>query len=145
MPEAQIAEKLRPKRGNQYTARRAALDAERAAERWQENPRWSAAALMRRLDDIHNGKVEVTAQQIKALELMLSRVAPTLSAVEQTVHEASRSESEILADIQAFIAQNPAMLTSLLPAGYALVRQDQPIAPQQTPAIEQTSDTPTIN
>ena len=101
---------------NQHTARRAELSAFRQAERWQENERFSAAALMRRLADIQEGKAEVSPTQVKALELMLSRVSPSLSAVEQsTVDPAlALTEAQIEEQLRQLIAAHPELVQRLL-------------------------------
>lgn len=63
-------------------------------------------------------KVDLTPAQLKAYELVLDRVVPRLSAVEQTqVNELDTlSREDILARIQTLLAADPSLLAELVAA-----------------------------
>lgn len=114
----------------------------RLTAQWRENIQ--AGVLLQRLTDHHLGKLEkpLDQTQIKAAEVVLSRLVPTLSAIEQTNHEATRSSEDIINDIRALLAAKPDLLATLLP-GYeivptATVKHD---APQQVADTEQPRQT----
>lgn len=104
------------KGGNQYTARREQKTALENAARWQDNPRFNAGVLLTRLENAASGVAPLSAPQIKCIELMLDRVAPRLSAVEQTVIEpaARLSDAEIRAQLADLVANNAGILQELL-------------------------------
>jgi hypothetical protein len=114
--EARAEAKARPKQPNQYTARRKQVDAENNKDRWQDNPRFTAAALMRRLAEHQDGSVELSSTQIKAIELMLDRVAPRLSSIEQTVIDPrdSLSEQDIATQLTGIISANPDVILTVV-------------------------------
>lgn len=107
---------VRKSRGNQYTVRREQKDAKDNAQRWQDNPRFNAGVLLTRLENHANGVVELKPTQVKAIELMLDRVAPRLSAVEQTVIEpaARLTEQEIRAQLRELVANHGGLLQELI-------------------------------
>lgn len=89
-----------------------------------------AGVIMDRLAKHHLGQLEkpLDPTQIKAAEVILSRLVPSLSAVEQTTHQTGRSKEEILRDIKDLITAKPDLLSTLFP-GYALVPVN--VAPHQ--------------
>lgn len=102
-------------------------------DNWREKIR--ASMLVNRLKDHGFGKLEkpLDATQVKAIEIVLSRLEPTLSSVTQENREAVRSESEIMQQIKQLVAAKPELLADLLPAGKVLVSVGStPVAPQQT-------------
>lgn len=130
------------KGGNQYTARREQKTALDNASRWQDNPRFQASALLSRLGAHLEGTVDLKPTQLKALELMLDRVTPRLSAVEQTVIEpaARLSESEIRAQLAELVANHGGLLQELIAEHARKAAQTVAEAPE-APAIAQSRDT----
>jgi hypothetical protein len=65
--------------------------------------------LINRLQNHIDGKIQLEQTQIKAIEMLLARTMPTLSAVEQTNIEPEKAltESDILAQMGAFLAAHP--------------------------------------
>ena len=93
---------------------------DRLTDNWREAI--SATKILKRLEDHGDGKLDnpLDQTQIKAYEVILSRLVPSLSAVEQTTVDAPRSQDEIINDIKALLAANPALLETLLP-GYRII------------------------
>lgn len=100
-------------RGNQWTklAESNSPAAKRKLQSWRE--RYQADKIMAKLAQFSGldgqGKLELSANQIKALELMLDRLEPRLSAVEQT-HidpDAAKSESELIQEAIALFKAHP--------------------------------------
>ena len=83
---------------------------------WRE--RIQASMLVNRLNDHILGKTELEQTQIKAIEILMARVAPTLSAVEQTNVNADDklSEDQILTRIAELIDNHPDLLQRALAA-----------------------------
>lgn len=83
---------------------------------WKENIR--ASMLMKRLEDHYLGKLEkpLDSSQIKAAEVILARLVPTLSAVEQTVVNTAdaQSEGDILSNLNALLTAHPGLLDTLI-------------------------------
>lgn len=65
-------------------------------------------------------KKTIDPVRLKALEIRYNKLRPALSAVEQTNHEPSRGQDEIINDIKALLASKPELLATLLP-GYEIV------------------------
>ena len=102
-----------------------------------------ASMIMNRLIDHYLGKLEVPLDvtQIKAAEVVLARLVPTLSAVEQTVIDDRdrATEPELQAKLVAMLTANPALLAQINAlVGNAAVLQ----ASVPAPAIELGSDRP---
>lgn len=74
--------------------------------------------LVNRLNDHILGKTELEQTQIKAIEILMARVAPTLSAVEQTNISADDKldENQILIRIAELIDNHPDLLQRALAA-----------------------------
>lgn len=72
--------------------------------------------LVNRLQNHIDGKIELQQTQIKAIEMLLARTMPTLSAVEQTTIEPDQklSESDILGKITALLAAHPDLVQQAL-------------------------------
>lgn len=102
---------------NQWTklAEAKSPEAQRAKQRWQD--RYQAGELMDELKAHYSGERELSSTQIKAIELVLDRVAPKLSAVEQTqVSDHDRmDEDEIRSLVRALITSNPWLLAEFKP------------------------------
>lgn len=83
------------------------------------------------LDSIQQGKNKrpVDPIRLKAAEIRYNKLRPALSAVEQTNHEVSRSQDDIVNEIKALLMAKPELLATLLP-GFRIVPADD--APQQT-------------
>lgn len=83
--------------------------------RWRESIQ--ASSIMNRLKNHGDGKLEkpLDSTQIKAYEVILDRIAPKLSAVEQTnVNEWDQmSEEEIKETVRALILSRPELLQEL--------------------------------
>ena len=74
----------------------------------------AAAMLERHLD----GKLDMSATQVQAAKILLDKGKPSLQAVEQTMLEPAmaRTESEILDQLRAYIAQHPELIAELVGA-----------------------------
>ena len=71
--------------------------------------------LVNRLKKHARGEIEMSPTQIRAAEILLDRVIPKLSAVEQTVIDpaASMSEAEILAQLMDLARKHPQIIRKL--------------------------------
>jgi hypothetical protein len=80
---------------------------------WKDKLR--VGALMRRLKDHADGKIELSNTQVRSIEIILSRLVPTLSAVEQTHISStdSMSEVEILSKISMILQARPELWDQL--------------------------------
>ena len=86
-------------------------EAKRQLERWRE--RYQSGAIMDKLAEIANGEVKANPLQIKAYELILDRLEPRLSAVEQTTVDPGRSEADIMQELRQAIEADPSFKTQL--------------------------------
>jgi hypothetical protein len=79
----------------------------RRLENWRE--RFRADMLVSMLAEHAAGRVEKSATQIKAIEIVLDRIEPRLSAVEQTHidSDATKSESELIQEAIALFKAHP--------------------------------------
>jgi response regulator RpfG family c-di-GMP phosphodiesterase len=68
-----------------------------------------ASMLLNRLKAHGDGKVRLSGTQVKAIEVILDRITPKLSAVEQTVTDSrdSLTEDQLLAQLCAIFAAKP--------------------------------------
>jgi len=71
-----------PARENQHTRRRANRNVKENRNDWKA--KLKVSHLMNRLADSGDGRVALEPTQIKAIEILLDRVVPRLSSVEQT-------------------------------------------------------------
>lgn len=95
------------------------------------------------MDEIQEGHVTCVKcrKQFEAKELQPSAVAlikarydklrPSLSAVEQTTIEVSRSAEEIVNEIRALVAAKPELVASLFPGKVLIDASSTVVAPQQ--------------
>ena len=76
----------------------------------------SASMLMNRLADHGTGKVRLANTQVKAIEVVLDRLTPRLSTVEQTFvdHRDKLDEGMILAELQGLFTAKPELLDKLI-------------------------------
>src|ERR1700704_172954 len=76
----------------------------------------SASMLMNRLADHSSGKLKLGPTQVKSIEVILDRIAPKLSTIEQTVidHRDRISEGEVLAELQGLFTAKPELLDRLI-------------------------------
>ena len=83
---------------------------------WRE--KISASMLVNRLKDHVDGKNKLEPTQIKAAEILLARVAPTLSAVEQTNidPEQTLTEQQLMDKLVALIDAHPDLVQRALAA-----------------------------
>ena len=85
-------------------------------ENWKESI--SAGYLMKRLKDHSDGKLDkpMDTTQIKAAEILLSRLVPTLSAVEQTnINPADQiTEAQLFNNLATILQANPDLLPRLI-------------------------------
>jgi len=86
-------------------------EAKRRLEQWRE--RYQAGAIMDKLALIAQGELKANPLQIKAYELMLDRLEPKLSAVEQTVVDKSRDDRAIMEDLRQAIEADPSFKSQL--------------------------------
>jgi hypothetical protein len=95
------------KQPNQWTKKRQDRNLADLQENWQKNPRFSVGRLLSMLVDNADGKIELTPSKVRAIEVVLDRMAPKLSAVEQTVVEAAatRTEAELLQAVRDNLRQ----------------------------------------
>jgi hypothetical protein len=114
---------------NQHTKRRANKQAAAQREAWKE--RIEPGKIMSRLLACHEGKVTLTPSEIKAGEVVLDRLMPRLSAVEETHADPldSLSRDDILQRIQALLAADPTLLGELVAAD-ARNRKDSDPTPE---------------
>lgn len=86
------------------------------SESWKDSI--DASKLMNRLIDHYDGKLEkpLDATQIKAAEVVLSRLVPTLSAVEQTnLNPADQiTEAQLINQLAAILSAKPELLPQLI-------------------------------
>lgn len=69
--------------------------------------------IINRLQDHMHGRCELAPTQVAAAKILLDRVVPVLSAVEQTRVDVLPPETELIATIQRLIAANPALIAAL--------------------------------
>lgn len=96
----------------------------------------NAAAIIRnRLLDHHVGKIELTATQIKAGEVVLDRLMPKLSAIEHTDANPrdTLDPAELVRQLKALFAERPELLAQVIDA--AKVEEAPPQLPVPAPAI----------
>ena len=76
------------------------------------------ANIEKMLDDQASGKIKLTPERIKAIEIRYSRLRPTLSAVEQTTidESAKLSEADLMAQLAALIEAHPDLVQQALAA-----------------------------
>lgn len=98
---------------------------ERLTENWKEHIQ--ATAIMNRLKDHGDGKLEkpLDSTQIKAYEVLLSRLVPALSAVEQTTIDVTPAETDLAATIRSVLKSNP----ELRPMFLALIQDNPDVKP----------------
>ena len=74
------------------------------------------SALIHRLNKHISGEVELSQTQLKAIEMLLARTMPTLTAVEQTTinPDDKLTEEQIMSKFQQLIDAFPDLLTKLL-------------------------------
>lgn len=113
---------------------------ESRTERWRESIQ--ASSIMNRLKNHGDGKLEkpLDQTQIKAYEVILDRIAPKLSAVEQTtVNEwDNMSEDQLWGQIQALILSKPeyiARLRELTSGPHEVASGDSPASDSHTTAV----------
>ena len=101
-------------RRNQHSKRKADKQATEQREAWKD--RIQPGKLLAKLEAHMDGKVELSASQIKAAEVVLDRLVPRLSSIEQTeVNEMDAlSREDILRRIQALLQSDPTLLPELV-------------------------------
>jgi hypothetical protein len=101
-------------RRNQHSKRQADKQAAEQREAWKD--RIQPGKLLAKLEADMDGKVELSASQIKAAEVVLDRLVPRLSSIEQTeVNEMdSLSREDILSRIQTLLQSDPTLLPELV-------------------------------
>lgn len=75
----------------------------------------AAGQVFRRCLEHSQGKIEMTATQLKAADIVLSRTMPTLSAVEQTIvnDQDAKPLEQIHQELIALVKANPDLLVIL--------------------------------
>ena len=101
-------------RRNQRSKCKADKQAAEQREAWKD--RIQPGKLLAKLEAHMDGKVELSASQIKAAEVVLDRLVPRLSSIEQTeVNEMDALSGEgILGRIQALLQADPTLLPQLV-------------------------------
>ena len=99
-----------PKGINQWSKKKTPGEREKL-EKWRE--RYKAHGIIQTLHDHGQGKVDLSPTQIKALEIVLDRLEPRLSAVEQTTVDPGRSEADIMQELRLAIDADPSFKTQL--------------------------------
>ena len=86
----------------------------RPTEEWKD--KIQACMLMNRLADHSAGKLKLGPTQVKAIEVILDRITPKLTAVEQTVVDArdNLDEATLLAELQGLFTAKPDLLDRLI-------------------------------
>src|SRR5258708_31880434 len=76
----------------------------------------SASMLMNRLADHGSGKVRLGPTQVKAIEVVLDRLTPRLSTVEQTITDSrdNLSEDQVVGYLQGLFTAKPELLDKLI-------------------------------
>ena len=99
---------------NHHTVARANNNSKEQREEWKQ--KIQAGQILNRLLDGGAGEVELTSSQIKCYEVVLDRIVPRLSAVEQTeVNELDTlTREDILLRIQLLLRADPSLLTELV-------------------------------
>jgi hypothetical protein len=101
-------------RENQHTRRRANRSVKENRDDWKA--KLKVSHLMNRLSDCGDGRVALEPTQIKAIEILLDRVVPRLSAVEEKqvneMHLLTRED--ILGRIQLLLQSDPTLLPELV-------------------------------
>jgi len=99
---------------NQHIQAKADRRAKEGRDAWREQLRISQ--LMKRLVDCGEGRISLNPTQIKALEVVVDRLVPRLSATEVAeVNDLdSLSREEILERIRALLAADPSLLAELV-------------------------------
>lgn len=100
-----------PKGHNQWTKRRNTPGDQEKLEKWRE--RYKAHGIIQTLHDHGQGKIKLEATQIKALEIVLDRLEPRLSSIEQTVIEPPKDERALLLELREAIEADPAFRSQL--------------------------------
>ena len=74
--------------------------------------------LMNRLADHAAGRITLDATQVRAIEVILSKTVPNLTAIEQTTIDTRDAvpEVELLGTLHALITSSPTVIDSLLQA-----------------------------
>jgi hypothetical protein len=70
----------------------------------RDRDRLRAEVLASRLEEHVEGKRELSATQVQAAKILIDKGKPSLQAVEQTVHEEPKSETEIMAQLSTLLA-----------------------------------------
>lgn len=114
--------------GNQHTVALANNKAKEQREDWKA--KISAGNILKRLEDGGEGLIDLTPSQIKCYEVVLDRIVPRLSAVEQTeVNELDTLDrASILERIRTILQLDPTLLTELV-ALQAREAAESPSAP----------------
>ena len=84
------------------------------SDKWKDGIK--ASMLMNRLKDHVDGKRSLDQTQIKAIEIILGKLVPNLSAVEQTNIDATdlATEEQIASNINALAGSNPDTILSVV-------------------------------
>lgn len=84
------------------------------SESWKDSMR--VAMLMNQLRNHADGKIELSVTQLKAIDMILMRTVPSLSAVEQTTinPDDALTEGQIILKFQALISAFPDLREKLL-------------------------------
>jgi len=74
-----------------------------------------AGVIFARVVDHANGKIEMSATQLKAADIVLSKTMPSLSNIEQSIvnEDDAKSLDQIKAELAALVQAQPEILTYL--------------------------------
>src|SRR5262245_6965964 len=99
---------------NQFSRRRRINRTKEQRDAWRE--RVQVGKLMQLLEDAGHGRVELSPNRIKSIEVVLDRLVPRLSSAEVVEPNEldSLSREEILARIQALFVSDPTLLPELI-------------------------------
>ena len=120
---------------------------ERLIDNWRESVQ--AGSIIKRLRDHGDGKLEneLSPTQIKAYEVILARLVPTLTAVEQTNvnTEDSLTEEQILLKLQQVIDAHPEVVAKMLQAKQSKPDPTQDCGVNTESAAQQGNNAPIMS
>jgi hypothetical protein len=98
------------KGGNDRTLAVNAKRGQAQREAWKD--RIQPGKLLAKLEAHTNGKIQLSASQIKSAEVLLDRLVPRLSSIEQT--DVNEMDALILGRIHALLQSDPTLLPELV-------------------------------
>lgn len=94
-----------------------------------------ASMLMNRLRDHGLGKIDLSPAQVKSIEVILSKLVPSLSSVEQTITDErdTLQDSDLATRLASLFAEKPGLFEQVVAIGRAAIARqsmtEQGLAP----------------